>query len=125
VRDEDATDAPIKQATVNRYLAALSKVCKWAWKDLGWLTSNPVLAVTKGAESPGIVRFLNDDERSALLLACKASDDPNISCAVVLALATGARAGNLRMLTWETTLTSIEGRCDSFTPKIDNRAMFR
>src|SRR5436309_9953397 len=91
---------PITPATANRYLAALSAVCKWAWKELGWLPSNPVLSVTKGPEHSGIIRHLSDDERNALLAACKASDDPNIHCAVVLALATGARAGNLRMLKW-------------------------
>jgi len=101
VREEGTADAPIKQSTVNRYLAALSKVCKWAWKELGWLPSNPVLGVSKGAEHPGIVRFLADDERDALLAACRASPDPNIYCAVMLALATGARAGNLRMLKWD------------------------
>jgi integrase len=92
---------PISQATVNRYLAALSAVCKWAWKELHWLPANPVLSVTKGQESVGVIRFLSDDERKALLEACRASRDPNIYCAVALALATGARYSNLRMLTWE------------------------
>lgn len=91
---------PITQATANRYLAALSAVCKWAWKELRWLQSNPVLSVTKGAESAGIIRYLSDDERKALLTACKASTDPNIYCAVMLALATGARYSNIRNLTW-------------------------
>jgi len=88
-------------ATVNRHLAALSSVCKWAWKELGWLPSNPVLAITKRAEGSGVVRFLSDDERKALLAACRASDDPNINCAVMLALATGARRGNIYALRWE------------------------
>ena len=44
--------------------------------------------------------YLEDDERKALLAACKGSDDRNIYCAVMLALATGARASNLRNLTW-------------------------
>ena len=48
----------------------------------------------------GIVRFLSDDERKALLAACKASADPNIYTAVMLALATGARYSNIRELTW-------------------------
>lgn len=98
--DSKSRDAPITQATANRYLAALSAVCKWAWKELGWLPANPVLSVSKGAEHAGIVRYLADDERKALLTACKASSDPNIQCAVMLALATGARASNLRNLTW-------------------------
>ena len=93
--------APIAASTVNRYLAALSAVCKWAWRELRWLPSNPVLSVTKGPEHAGIIRFLSDNERTALLAACKASEDPNINTAVMLALATGARAGNLRALTWD------------------------
>lgn len=87
-------------ATVNRHLASLSAVCKWAWKELGWLQANPVLSVTKAGESTGIVRFLSDDERKALLIASKASSDPNIHTAIMLALATGARYSNIRFLTW-------------------------
>lgn len=98
--DAEAARRPITQATANRYLAALSAVCKWAWKELRWLPSNPVLSVTKGAEHEGIIRYLADDERKALLAACKASEDPNIYCAVMLALATGARYSNIRNLTW-------------------------
>ena len=92
---------PLAGATVNRYLAALSAVCKWAWKELGWLPSNPVLAITKRSEGAGVVRFLSDGERKALIAACRASDDPNIYCAVILALATGARRGNIYGLRWE------------------------
>lgn len=90
----------ISGATVNRYLAALSAVCKWAWKELRWLPSNPVLDVSKAREGTGIVRYLSDAERKALLTACRESTDPNIYCAVMLALATGARYSNLRNLTW-------------------------
>jgi integrase len=92
---------PITPATVNRYLAALSAACKWAWKENRWLPSNPVLAVSKGTETTGVVRFLSDAEREALLAACRDSADANIATAVLLALATGARAGNLRFLTWD------------------------
>ena len=92
---------PITMATGNRYLVALSVVCKWAVRELHWLPSNPVLSVTKGSEHSGIVRYLDDAERKALLTACSASKDPNVYTFVTLALATGARAGNLRMLTWD------------------------
>ena len=92
---------PISGATVNRYLAALSAVCKWAWKELRWLPANPVLDVSKNPENPGIVRFLSDDERKSLLKACRESTDPNIYTAVMLALATGARYGNIRNLQWD------------------------
>lgn len=92
---------PVSGATVNRYLAALSAVCKWAWKELRWLPANPVLAVSKMTEGEGIVRFLSDDERRALLKACREHSNPNIYPAVMLALATGARASNIRFLRWE------------------------
>lgn len=92
--------SPVSGATVNRYLAALSAVCKWAWRELRWLPSNPVLDVTKAAESTGVVRFLSDDERKALLKACRESSDRNVYPFVMLALATGARYSNLRNLTW-------------------------
>lgn len=94
------TGGRLSPATANRYLAALSVATKWAWRELGWLQSNPVLAVTKGPESNGMVRFLSDSERVALLAAAKASPDPNIHTAIVLALATGQRASSLRALTW-------------------------
>ncbi len=91
---------PLSGATVNRHLASLSAVTKWAWKELGWLPSNPILSVSKASESTGVIRFLSDGERKALLRVCKASDDANIYCAVMLALATGARYSNIRFLTW-------------------------
>lgn len=91
---------PLSGATVNRHLASLSAVCKWAWKELRWLPANPVLEVSKAPESEGIVRYLSDAERKALLAATKKSDDPNIQTAVLLALATGARYSNIRNLTW-------------------------
>jgi integrase len=91
---------PLSGATVNRYLAALSAVCKWAWKELRWLPSNPVLEVTKAPESTGLIRYLSDDERNALLKVCRESKDPNINTAVLLALATGLRYSNIRNLKW-------------------------
>ena len=90
----------ILPATANRYLAGLSVATKYGWKELGWLQRNPVLDVTKGAESSGVVRFLSDDERKRLLDAAAADADPNIHTAIVLALSTGLRASNLRALMW-------------------------
>lgn len=98
----DDDEAPtLAHSTANRYLAALSAVCKWGWKELGWMPANPVLSVSKGPEHTGIIRYLSDDERKALLTASKESTNPNIHCAIVLALATGARASNIRFLKWE------------------------
>lgn len=92
---------PLSGATINRYLAAISSVCKWAWKELHALQSNPVLSVSKAAESEGVIRFLSDDERKALFKACKAHPNLNIRTAVILTLATGARYSNIRYLKWD------------------------
>lgn len=88
-------------ATANRYLAGLSVATKYGWKELGWLPRNPVLDVSKGAESTGVVRFLSEDERKRLLKAAHVDPDPNIETAIILALSTGLRAGNLRTLSWD------------------------
>lgn len=98
---ENRYGASISGATVNRHLAALSAVCKWAWKEKRWLPENPVLAVSKMKESQGVVRFLSDDERKELFKASREHPNPNIHLAVMLALATGARASNIRFLRWD------------------------
>lgn len=83
-------------ATVNRYLAGLSSCLAHGVKTLQWIEKNPCERITKPAESKGRVRFLSDDERTALLLACKPHDD--LYLAVVLALSTGARQAEIMTL---------------------------
>jgi integrase len=87
-------------ATVVRYLAALSHVCTVAVQDWEWLVNNPVRKVRKPKEPRGRMRFLSDDERQRLLDTCKASSNPYLYILVVLALSTGARQGELLRLTW-------------------------
>jgi len=96
-----ANGEPLSNATVNRHLAALSAVCRWAWMELRWLKENPVLAVSKGTESSGTGRALEPDEQTALLRACKDSSDPNVYTFVVLALTTANRYSPLRALRWD------------------------
>src|SRR5690606_22916315 len=59
-----------------------------------------VLAVSRLPQADGTVRFLSDDERKALFAACRTHSNPNIYVAVLLALATGLRASNIRFLQW-------------------------
>lgn len=87
-------------ATVNRYLAALSACFREAVREWHWLEHSPMQAVSRGAESPGVVRFLSDEERDRLLAAAKASAEPWMYTLVLLALATGARRGELLGLRW-------------------------
>lgn len=85
--------------TVNRYLAVLSHVLSRAVK-WGWMEQSPMSAVDRGQENDGRVRFLSDDERDALLKACKESSNPDLYAAVVLSLATGARKMEIMGLRW-------------------------
>jgi integrase len=78
-------------ATVNRYLAALSHVFTIATNEWGWLDSSPVRKVTKMKEPRGRVRFLSDEERGRLLVACRTSSYSHLYLVVVVALSTGAR----------------------------------
>jgi integrase len=87
-------------ATVNRYLAALSHAFSVAVKEWGWLDSSPVRKVSRLKESRGRVRFLSKEERTRLLKACRESSQPLLYPLVVLALSTGARQGELLALRW-------------------------
>ncbi|MEF9418080.1 tyrosine-type recombinase/integrase [Xanthomonas citri] len=88
-------------STINRRLASLSAVMSVTVKEYGWLTKNPVPNVTRMQESKGRERFLSEPERLALLAACDASDCAPLAPLVRLALATGARRGELLGLQWE------------------------
>jgi integrase len=87
-------------STVRRYLAALSHVLTIAVKEWRWLDDSPMRQVSKPKEPRGRVRFLSDQERHQLLAACQASRNPYLHTLVVLALATGARRGELQGLQW-------------------------
>lgn len=86
-------------ATINRYLAALSHLFTIAIKEYGWVEENPLLKITKPREPRGRVRFLEDDERKALLQTCKIHS-PALYTIVVMALSTGARKNEIMSLRW-------------------------
>lgn len=87
--------------TVNRYLAALSHALSVATREWGWLESSPTRHVSKLKEPTGRVRFLSDDERARLLRACTESRNAYLYPAVVVAISTGVRQGELLGLKWE------------------------
>ena len=87
-------------ADVNRTIAALSSAMTYAVKELGWIERNPCERVTKPKEAGGRVRFLTDDELPRLLDAVRASPHPDLLPAVLLALTTGARHGEIMGLRW-------------------------
>lgn len=87
-------------ATANRYLFTLSAVCNAAYKEWGWLPSNPVAAVKKMKEPPPPSRHLTKEEIEALFNAASMERKP-VKLLILLALATGGR---------RTQLTEIERR---------------
>jgi integrase len=91
---------PLTGATITRYGTAISAVLTVTVKEYGWITRNPARNVTRLADSKGRERFLTGVERGALLEACDASDCAVLGSIVRLALATGARKGELMALEW-------------------------
>jgi integrase len=87
--------------TWNRYHSALSRVFEMCRNDWQWMDDNPLRRVRREREVPGRVRFLSDEERETLLRACEGNDSPNLYPAVVLALSTGMRRGEVKGLTWD------------------------
>jgi len=87
-------------ATVNRYLATLSHLFRYAVKEWKLVDRNPVADISKKKEPRGRTRFLSDDERAALLDASAKSGWPALRALVLLALTTGARRGELINLRW-------------------------
>ena len=88
-------------ATVNRYLSALSHVFTVAMKDWEWIDDTPFRKMRKLKESRGRVRFLSDEERDKLLEACKQSNNYYLYIIVMLALTTGARKGEILNMKWQ------------------------
>jgi integrase len=87
-------------ATVNRYLAALSKVLTLCVREWCILEISPMPKVGKLKESSGKIRFLQDDELRRLFKACKESKNTLLYLAVVLAVTTGMRRNEIMTLTW-------------------------
>ena len=85
----------------NRYTTALGHVFTIAIKQWELMDGNPAQRVQKLKEPKGRVRFLSDEERSALLEACKESENPYLYIVTVLALSTGARKSELLTLKWK------------------------
>lgn len=88
-------------ATVNRYLAALSHVFTMAVNEWEWMGENPMRRVKKLKEPRGRVRFLSDDEKETLLRACKESEVKELYPIVLLAISTGMRQGEILSLKWQ------------------------
>lgn len=88
-------------STVNRYLAAFSKVLSVAVKEWGWIEENPTFKISKPKEARGRDRYLSIDEQHRLLDACKSSRNLYLYPIVSIALLTGMRYGEIVKLHWQ------------------------
>lgn len=86
--------------TVNRAATILSHAITVAVNEWEWMQDHPMRRIRKMPEPRGRVRFLSDDERKALLAACKESETKHLYMLVILALSTGARRGEIMNLKW-------------------------
>lgn len=100
-RDQLQSKEGLSPGTVNRYLSALSKAFSNAVKEWHWLPDNPLRRVSKKPEPRGRVRYLSDDERAALLEACRKSEYKPLYLIVLFAITTGMRRGELLGLRWQ------------------------
>ena len=99
-RDQLQSKEGLSPGTVNRYLSALSKAFSNAVKEWHWLPDNPLRRVSKKPEPRGRVRYLSDDERTALLETCRRSEYKPLYLIVLFAMTTGMRRGELLGLRW-------------------------
>ena len=104
LRDDIATGNTVSRkpgspATVNRYLATLSAVYKWAAQDLrSWVQYNPVRGIYRPREPRGKERILTDAEWK-LLDKQLAKVDERLRLMVLCSLSSSVRQGEL--LTWD------------------------
>lgn len=100
VECRDSLGESRSNATVVRYMAALSHAFTIAVNEWQWLEDSPMRKVKKPKESRGRVRFLDNDERTKLLTACKESSNHWLYTCVILALSSGMRQSELMGLKW-------------------------
>ena len=91
--------AQFKNATINRYVAAISVVFSYACREYD-LLENPVRQIPSLPENNERIRFLSEAERTSLFKACRASHWDKLYLIVLLAITTGARKGELTKLRW-------------------------
>ena len=93
----------LKPDSVRQYMDAFGAVLTVGFNELAWLPEHPMRGrqVRKPPASRGRVRFLSPEEQERLLQACRASHKPGLYPLVFLALATGARRGELFSLRWQ------------------------
>lgn len=87
--------------TVKNELNTLSAIFEQARGDWGMLNSNPCQSVRRPVSPRGRSRRLTPEEESSILASCRASRAWYLYSAVMLAMETGIRLGELSKLRWD------------------------
>lgn len=98
---KDGTIAHLSPARINRYMAALSHAFSIAENEWEWLEQNPMRKIRRKQEPRGRVRYLNDEERNRLMMACQEAKNDMLYIVTVMALSTGARKNEIMTLRWQ------------------------
>jgi integrase len=101
---DSAAEHRLSAAAVNRPLALLRHLLRLAHEEWEILGAIPRVRMEK--EPQGRLRWLIQDEITRLLAACADSKNKELRPAVVVALNTGLRRGELLGLTWDRVETS-------------------
>ncbi len=99
-RDE-RIDEEASNKTVREELLLLSVVLNTARKDWSIPVENWVKHVRKPAVGKHRERRPSADEETKLLVACRESKSVGLECAVILAIETGMRRGEIAGLSWD------------------------
>jgi integrase len=87
-------------ATHNRYRSGIHRLMTYA-NEVDWISGNVVTGIKAKREDNRRDHVIDPDEEAALMKACEAHDPKGrLSTIFALAMATGARAGELQGLTW-------------------------
>jgi integrase len=96
---DSTIERPLTAAAVNRPLALLRHLLRLAHEEWELLQAVPRVRLEK--EPQGRLRWLTEEEITRLLNACAKSKNKELRAAVIVALNTGLRRGELLGLTWE------------------------
>jgi integrase len=99
-RGDAPSGRPASPATQTLYLAVIRHALSRAKRKWEWISDNPAQLVEPPTQPRGRVRYLSPAERDRLLATCSQSAELRLHPLVVLAMATGARQGELLNLRW-------------------------
>lgn len=98
---EERLSEEVSGKTVREELILLSAVLTTAREEWSIPVENWAMRVRKPSPGKHRERRLVSDEEAKLMAACRKSKNVGLACAVVLAIETGMRRGEIAQLSWE------------------------